>query len=171
MRKILSTLVAVSALASMPASASIDTYVAYLLGSNEVAAGDPDGFGVATILIDNAADTVSWSILALGIDLPLTLAHIHQGAAGANGPVRVDFNAALAGNSLFDVDLANITPLSAEGFYVNIHNAFFPGGALRGQLSYISTTLPPVPEPANVVLMLAGLGAVGAFARRRRGSL
>jgi hypothetical protein len=166
MRKTLFTLAALGAIACAPAHAAIDNYFAALLGANEVSPGDPDGFGSALVAIDNVANTVSWSILALNI-APVTLAHIHQAPAGVNGPVKVDFNAMLTGSNLFDADLALITPASASGFYINVHTAAFPGGAIRGQLQYVGTVSAPIPEPETYALMLAGLGVVGFIARRR----
>lgn len=150
-----------------PALAAIDTYTAFLYGANETGPGDADGFGVATVLIDNTALTVSWAILANGIDLPLTGAHIHSAPAGVNGPVIVDFNASLTGSQMADPDLASITPVTAANFYVNLHNAVYPAGAIRGQLQYVGTAL-PVPEPETYALMIGGLGVVGFMAARRR---
>ena len=164
------SILAVSVLASLvttPVFASIDTYAAFLYGANEVPAADPDGFGAATLTIDNVADKVSWAFLALNIDLPLTGAHIHNGAAGVNGPVIVNFSASLTGSGLFDTDLNQITPTTASGFYVNLHNAVYPSGAIRGQLQYVGTaSLSAVPEPASYALLLAGLGVIGFAARR-----
>jgi len=168
MRKSFLALAACAALAAAPASAAIDSYIAFLYGANEVPAADPDGFGLATLLIDNTANTISWSILALNIDLPLTGAHIHQAPAGSNGGVIVNFAGSLTGSGLFDSDLALINPGSAAGFYVNLHNAIYPGGAIRGQLEYVGTATPPIPEPGTTALMLAGLGIVGFLVRRRR---
>ncbi len=167
MKTTLFGLAAMAAMASVPAHAAIDNYFASLLGANEVSAGDPDGFGAALVSIDNIANSVSWSILALNI-APVTGAHIHQAGAGVNGLVKVDFSAMLTGSNLFDADLATITPATASGFYVNVHTGQFPGGAIRGQLSYIGTVTAPVPEPETSALMLAGLGLVGWLARRRK---
>jgi CHRD domain/PEP-CTERM motif len=158
---------AAAALVSAPAHAAIDSYTATLLGANEVGGGDPDGFGLALLAIDNVANTVSWSILALGIDLPLTGAHIHAAPAGVNGGVIVNFSAQLSGSGLADPDLALITPGSAANYYVNLHNAAYGSGAIRGQLQYLGTVSPPIPEPETYALMLAGLGVVGFAARRR----
>jgi hypothetical protein len=167
MRKSVLAFAVLASLATAPAFASIDTYAAFLYGANEFPAADPDGFGAATLTIDNIADTVSWAFLALNIDLPLTGAHIHNGAAGVNGPVIVDFSGSLTGSGLFDVDLSQINPSTAAGFYVNLHNAAYPKGAIRGQLQYVGTaSLPPVPEPGSYALLLAGLGVVGWAARR-----
>ena len=168
MRTLIAGPVTAAALVAAPTYAAIDSYKATLLGANEVGAGDPDGFGFALLAIDNVANTVSWSILALGIDLPLTGAHIHSGAAGINGPVIVNFSGAFSGNGLADPDLALITPVSSMNYYVNIHNAAYLGGALRGQLEYIGTVSPPIPEPETYALLMAGLGAVGFAVRRRR---
>lgn len=168
MRKTLLAIAATGALVAAPAQAAIDTYLAVLLGSNEVAAGDPDGFGTATMSIDNVANTISWSILALNIELPLAGAHIHAAPAGVNGPVIVNFSGELSGSGLFDADLASITPANAADFYVNLHTASFPAGAIRGQLQYITTVNPPIPEPGTYALLLAGLAGVAAVVRRQR---
>ena len=169
MRNSVLTLAVFTSMAGAPALAAIDTYTAFLYGANEVpVAADPDGFGVATLSIDNIGGSVSWAILALNIVQPLTGAHIHRNVAGVNGPVIVDFNAQLTGSGLFDADLSQITPTTASGFYVNLHNAVYPGGAIRGQLQYVGTAAPPVPEPGGLALILAGLGVVGFAARRGR---
>lgn len=147
---------------------AIDIYMAALYGINEVGAGDSNGWGVATVMIDNQANTVTWSIIAYEIDA-VTAAHIHIGAAGTNGPVRIDFSAMLAG-TVPDSDAALITPGSAAGWYVNVHTAAFGGGAIRGQLMHvasIASTLATVPEPASVGLMLAALGALALTTTRR----
>lgn len=169
-RSLLAAVVALP-LASAPAFAAIDTYTAFLYGSNQVGSGDVDGFGVATVLIDNVALTASWSILALNIDTPLTGSHIHAGPAGTNGPVIVDFSGTTSGANLYDTDLASITPANAANFYVNLHNALYPAGAIRGQLQYVGTATAPVPEPETYALMLGGLGVVGFVAARRRRNL
>lgn len=168
-------LAALVTLACGTANAAIDVYAAELLGVNECGGsplscgtfGDPDGYGAASVLIDNLTNEVSWIIQVKKIVLPLTGAHIHQGAAGSNGPVKIDFAASTSG-SVVDADAALITPATAAGFYVNLHNSVYTGGAVRGQLMYVKTVNPPVPEPATYGLMLAGLGAVGLLAHRRR---
>ena len=164
MRKTFIGLAASALLAATPAHAVINSFVAFLSGANEVGAGDPDGFGIATVVIDASANSVSWSFLANNIDVPLTGSHIHSGPAGVNGPVIVNFSGTLSGNGLIDSDLASITPANAALFYVNLHNAVFPGGAIRGQLQFVGS----IPEPATYGLMLAGMGVVGLVARRRR---
>lgn len=161
-----------AALACGAAHADIDIYSVALYGANECAggpltcgAGDPDGWGAGTVMIDPVATTVSWNILAFGIDMPLTGAHIHQAAAGSNGPVVINFSAALSG-SVVDADAAGINAGTADGYYVNLHNAAYAGGAIRGQLVY-ERTVAAVPEPGRYALLLAGLGVIGWVSRRR----
>jgi hypothetical protein len=146
---------------SLPAGAAVLQFTAILNGQNEInGSGDLDGSGVATLLIDDVANTIDWNIVANDIAMPLTGAHIHQGDSGINGPVVVNFNSALAGSGLFDTDLAAVIA-NPGGFYVNLHNADFPAGAIRGQIT-------PGPEPAAAGLMLAGLALVGWRLSQRR---
>ena len=65
------------------------------------------------------------------------MAHIHEGAAGANGPVIVpltkdgDTYKVPAGAKLTSAQLASF---KAGNLYVNVHSAANPGGEIRGQL-------------------------------------
>ena len=133
-RKLASMLLAVAFLSiASTANAALIGFFADLSGDNEVpaGAGDPDGMGQALLIFDSVANSVSWNIALENVDPP-TAAHIHIGAAGVNGPVRIDFSGALSG-SVVDADVASVLA-DPTNFYVNVHTAVYPGGAVRGQL-------------------------------------
>lgn len=138
------------------ANAGIQVFTIPMDGAQEVPGpGDPDGSGMATLMIDDVNLTIDWQFTVSDITLPLTGAHIHTGASGVAGGVIVNFSAQLSGSGLADPDLASVLADPA-GFYVNLHNADYPAGAIRGQ----------IPEPASLSLLV--LGAVGTLRRRRR---
>lgn len=107
---------------------------ANLSGGNE---GDADGSGSANVTIDREAAEVCYEIEVSNIDDP-TMAHIHEGAEGESGGVVVNFNTPENGmnSCLSGVDDSQIDNIieSPGDFYVNVHNAEYPGGAVRGQL-------------------------------------
>ncbi len=107
-----------------------------LLGENEVGGGDVDGTGDARISWDQSGK-VCFDIRVKNI-ATATAAHIHSGGHGVNGPVVVDFN--VGANGLkgcvtgASQALLNDIRTNPTQYYVNVHNADFPGGAVRGQL-------------------------------------
>lgn len=140
-----------SALAAPSAHAQGVSMFAVLVGGNEVSAtgaanaGDPNGFGTVSIIVhptptDPANELVCFGITLRGIDPP-TAAHIHGAKAGTNGGISVVLIAPAAGNpgtssGCVSAPNAVVSALTSRpsNFYVNVHNAAFPGGALRGQL-------------------------------------
>ena len=67
---------------------------------------------------------------------PIFAAHIHVAAAGSPGPVVVPLNPYAGGCTTVDRELAIAILTNPAGYYVNVHNAPYPGGAARGQLSH-----------------------------------
>ena len=65
-----------------------------------------------------------------------TVSHIHTGAAGVAGGVLVPFGATFArsGCTTATKEIINAILANPSGYYVNVHNASYPGGAIRGQL-------------------------------------
>ena len=138
-----------------PVAAAPTTLNAVLSGLAEVSVGDPDGVGTATVTADPEAGTLCYSVTATNIDLPVTAAHIHEGAAGTApaGNVRVTFTAATAdADGTFAACAANPADFTLAGgqtvqqfltalvtnptnYYVNVHNGTFAAGAVRGQLA------------------------------------
>jgi hypothetical protein len=134
----ITTVIAVLALASIAADGG-RKFTTTLTGAAEVPGpGDPDGSGTATITLNHGQGEVCWELTVSGI-APATAAHIHVGSADVAGPVVVGLSAPTSGSSsgcaTVDRDLIKAIIQNPEGYYVNVHNAEFPAGALRGQLS------------------------------------
>jgi hypothetical protein len=152
--------------ATSAADAALIRFTVPLTGAQEVPGpGDPDGSGTATLWFRAATNEVTWSIVIADVALPATAAHIHQAPAGVAGPVRVDFVGQLTGGPLVDADVAAILA-NPTGWYVNVHNADHPAGAVRGQLP---VDFAVVDEPGTLALAVLGLLALAFAAYRRRG--
>lgn len=113
------------------------TLHASLTGEAETPAGAPIGSAKATITLDATTRRVCWRFTALkGFSGP-NAAHIHQGAAGRAGSIVVPFGATFKSSGCQTrVNKTVIKQIEAHPrlYYVNIHNAAFPAGAVRGQL-------------------------------------
>jgi hypothetical protein len=106
-----------------------------LAGDQEVPAVTTEAKGSGMLNI-NDDKTVSGSVTTKGVKG--TMAHIHQGAAGKNGPVIVPLEkkgddgwAVPAGAKLTD---AQYKSFKDGDLYVNVHSAAHPGGEIRAQL-------------------------------------
>jgi CHRD domain-containing protein len=106
---------------------------ATLSGKAEKPAGDPDGTGTAEIKINGRQ--VCWELTVRRIGRP-SASHIHKGRAGISGPVVVPLGAAYKAKGCTTTSAANARAIAARPgtFYVNVHNARYPNGAVRGQL-------------------------------------
>ncbi len=115
------------------------TYTAELTGANEVHQGDPDGSGTAEISFSDELTRVCWDLNNLENLAPITGAHIHRGAAGTDGPVVLPLKQATEGGWRgCSSDTAWVQAAFEEGisnYYVNVHTAEYPKGAIRGQLT------------------------------------
>ena len=125
---------------SVGAGAGGRPYSTVLTGANErPGPGDPDGSGTASITLNQGLNEVCFHLTVSGI-APATLAHIHIAPPTDPGPIVVHLAAPTSGESSGCVD--NVDPKLIKAirqdpgaYYINVHNADFPAGALRGQLS------------------------------------
>lgn len=109
-----------------------------LHGAEEVPGpGDADGQGWATITVNPGLGRICYTLDVSGI-APAAAAHIHEAPAGVAGPVVVPLTAPTDGSSAGCASVSRELAMSIlrhpGDYYVNVHNADFPGGALRGQL-------------------------------------
>lgn len=106
-----------------------------LRGSNEVPPNSSTATGAANVTVHEDC-TVGAHVTVSG--MTATAAHIHTGAAGANGPVAVPFTK--SGDNTFDapsgakMNAEQCASYKAGNTYVNVHSAAHPGGEVRAQL-------------------------------------
>lgn len=121
------------------ATARAETFYAYLTGAQEVPAVSTTAKGYARIFVNEAAGTISYTVVFSGLSSSQTASHIHAPAAiGATVGVAINFGA-VGGTSGTISGVTTITPtqlaqLRSHQGYVNVHSANFPNGEIRGQL-------------------------------------
>ena len=124
-------------------------------GSQEVPANNSNGGGSVTGVLTGT--TLNLTVAFSGLTTPATAAHIHSGALGVAGPVIIDLAplgfplGATSGmfNANNTLTAAQVALLGTNGLYVNIHNATFPGGEIRGQIAQttdVSDNCTPAPK-------------------------
>jgi len=178
-----------SSLALAAAShADILTFVATMTGAQETPPNASTGLGDALIHVDTVTlhvyGYVRWTGLTGGTP---TGSHIHVGIPGTAGDVIYNYGVAglvddgIYKKKVFDMQMVDLTKANTGGTgynntlqtptqqiqnwflqnhtYVNVHNATFPAGELRGQLQ-------AVPEPAPMAAL--GVSALALLRRRRR---
>ena len=159
------TLTMAAVVMSTMRSAKADTIVftAQMLAANEGAAGvavnptEAGATGQGIFTLDTTVSGGAITAATASFDLNLTglasnsvaiLTHIHEGAVGVSGPVRVDSGLtpgtaipAAGGAVTFSRSGINVTPAQAQaiinnpgGFYFNTHTALSPSGVARGNL-------------------------------------
>lgn len=111
-----------------------------LSGGAEVPPNDSTATGSAHAKLHDNGTTLRVQLKYSGLGSGVTGAHVHTGAAGANGPVLIDLKPALgktAGgvtNLVAEIDGGAAAQLRDGGLYVNVHTSQYPGGEIRGQL-------------------------------------
>ena len=111
-----------------------------MTGNVESPAGDPVATGTATVRLRAGQGQVCYRVSADNLGGAAVAMHIHKGAAATSGPVVIPLatpnaDGKAAGCAGVSRALVGQILASPAGYYLNVHTAAFPGGAVRGQLT------------------------------------
>jgi hypothetical protein len=109
---------------------------AKLTGGVEVPKGAPAGKGIVNITLDGAKGRVCWTFEGItGIGKALA-AHIHKAPVGKAGAIVVPLGASYKAKGCTTATKTVVAGIEAKpnAYYVNVHTAKYPAGAIRGQL-------------------------------------
>jgi hypothetical protein len=134
-----------------PSPTAASTFKADLKASNETPAPITDAeatcAGTATVTFTSTTAKFDVSITGCPASTVINIGHIHEGAAGVGGPVKIDTGlkagdlTLTSGGVTFSrtatADAALIAAIIANpgGYYVNFHSTLHGGGVIRGQLT------------------------------------
>jgi len=193
MKRIVSSLAFATGMLASSAFAATTTYTAVASGPAEAVPVASPGYSIATIVIDDVANTLQLSSPFSQLLGNTTGAHIHAATAtpltGTAGvavpldgfPLGETSGTYAATFNLLDAGTYTAAYLSANGgsvrtardallsdiienrAYLNIHTNLYPGGEIRGFI-----VANPVPEPSTYAMLALGLAGVGFAARRKQ---
>jgi CHRD domain len=124
----------VAAALAFPASAASSIP---LNSGQEPAGGEEGGHGFFSYTIEGTE--FCWTLSWQGIADPLS-GHVHLAPRGVAGPVVIDLDTDdlggpdVSGCRVITAELAAAITSDPGAYYVNLHNAGFQAGAIRGQL-------------------------------------
>ena len=114
------------------------SFNATLCGAQEVANVSSTGVAFAVLTVDTVTKAITGSVTTVGITG--TVAHIHTGAAGVNGPITIPLAETAAGSGVWAVPantmLSDVqyADLLAGAMYYNVHSVAYPPGEIRRQI-------------------------------------
>jgi mono/diheme cytochrome c family protein len=109
-----------------------------LAGSSSVPEIDSPASGRAALTLDQVTGTAVVQVQVTGLD-NATQAHVHQGYAGATGPVVVALMQDMSDPGHWSAEGESLNAAALAAFangelYVNVHSPANPGGEIRGQI-------------------------------------
>jgi hypothetical protein len=115
--------------------------------------------GEAIFLLNPDTGVVSYTLDFTGITSP-TMAHVHQGAVGTNGPVQfwlwdpsgVNATSDLPATGVFTPTVGQLSQWLQGNMYVNVHSAAYPGGEIRGQIGGAANAFTDASGQASTVI-------------------
>ena len=118
---------------------------ATLNGTSQVPANASTATGSVTGTFDPVSNLLSVNVSFTGLSAAAMAGHIHSGVAGVNGGVIIAFSGfpnVVSGtySNSYTLTPTQATALASGGLYVNIHNANFGGGEIRGQIALSTCT-------------------------------
>ncbi|WP_426102408.1 CHRD domain-containing protein [Massilia sp. TSP1-1-2] len=190
-----SLVLSVTMLLSSAAFAATTSYRSAMSGPSEQPPNDSPGASIATVVFDDAAMTMLFSVPFMNLVAGSTVAHLHcctpepligtaPPAIGFDDfPVGVQTGLYERLYSLADPNTYEPAFLAAHGgtvdaarafllqginsnqSYLNIHSTEYPAGEIRGFLVALAN---PVPEPSSWLMLSVGLAGIGFCAAKRR---
>jgi hypothetical protein len=155
---VLSMALAVAGVGCKKGTDNAEVFQVTLSGANEVPARGTAASGAMGFVV--RGNRVDYSIEVHGLGA-ITGGHIHSGAAGVNGPIRIALfpgpGSNFSSNPLTGVDgqlyegsfeASDVTGVTYEELisqmragtaYGNVHTTQFPGGEIRGQVNLVQT--------------------------------
>jgi len=134
---VVSALALVGVLAASAATSATGTkFEVALKGSNEAPAAPASNKGKVELTLNAKTGKVCWQFKLAHVDGAPNQAHIHKGKRGVSGNVVIPLGGTYKrqGCTTASKSLVKSIVKTPAGFYVNVHNAKHPLGAMRGQL-------------------------------------
>lgn len=103
-------------------------------GAQETPPNGSPSKGSAYLLVDTVADSFLYSLTYDALGTMETGAHIHAGAVGVAGPIKLGLPPGATKTGTLSYAAADEGVLLSGGWYFNVHSAAFPGGEIRGQI-------------------------------------
>jgi len=139
-----------------PAPTVANVFKAELKASNEtppITDAEASCSGTATVTLSSTSVKFDVSITGCPASTAINIGHIHEGAAGVAGPVKISTGLAAgdltltnggvtfsrtatpAGPPAWDAALISALLANPAGYYVHFHSTLHGGGVIRGQLT------------------------------------
>ena len=133
---VISALALAGVVAANAAIAKTVKFEVALKGTNEKPAAPASNKGKVELTLNTTTGKVCWYFKLTKIDGKPSQAHIHKGKAGVSGNIVVPLGANYKRQGCTSAAKPLVRSIAGHraSYYVNVHNAKHPLGAMRGQL-------------------------------------